>query len=40
MRRYLVYINREEVAGIYAESYAAAKAQARKLFRVSCDVIG
>lgn len=40
MRAYQVFINGTEHAGIYAADYASAKREARKLYRVSCDVIG
>lgn len=40
MRAYRVFINGVETAGIYAESYQAAKRAAKRMFRVSCDVIG
>lgn len=35
-----VYINGEASGTIDAPSYAAARLAARKLYRVSCDVIG
>lgn len=40
MREYLVFINGVEAGTIHAASYAAARAAARSLYRVSCDVIG
>lgn len=37
---WIVYINGEEAGTVEATGYAAARAAARKLYRVSCDVIG
>lgn len=40
MRPFRVFINGEEISGLYAASYSEARKAARKLYRVSCDVIG
>lgn len=40
MRRFVVYINGEEAGTVQAPDYQAARLAARRLFRVSCDVIG
>jgi hypothetical protein len=40
MKPYRIFINGEEVGGLYALDYRSAKAAARKLFRVACDAIG
>lgn len=39
MRFYRVFINGEERDAIRAASWRAAKLEARKLYRVSCDII-
>ena len=40
MRTFQVYINGESAGTVEAAGYALARKAARKLFRVSCDIIG
>ena len=40
MRAFLVLINGEAIGGLYAETLAAARLQARTLYGRRCDVIG